>query len=72
MPIFSPSWIVKVRLLRAGASLAKYRKVTLLNSILPFCGQSLGGFESSLDSRGGSDNDEESPGFELEFDLDFS
>ena len=65
IPIFSLSLIVKLRLSRAGASVAKYLKVTFRNSSLPFCGQSAGGFEPSLDSKGGSDNDKELPSFEL-------
>ena len=65
IPIFSLSLIVKLRLSRAGASVAKYLNVTFRNSSLPFCGQSAGGFEPSLDSKGGSDNDKELPSFEL-------
>ena len=66
MPIFSPSLIVKLRLSRAGASIAKYLNVTFRNSSLPFRGQLLGGFETSLDFKGGSDNDKVLSFFELE------
>ena len=69
MPIFSPSSIVKVSLFKAGASFAKYLNVTSLNSSLPLCGQSLGGLDSSLDSSGGSDKDDDLSFSELEEDI---